>query len=266
MITLKEEYRLSDATDASAFPPRGWAKEFAKRALDLTAALALLTLTFPLILLAMALVKATSRGPALYSQVRVGRRGKLFHIYKIRSMRQDAESISGATWCKPGDSRITRVGLWLRKTHVDELPQLWNVLRGDMSMIGPRPERPEFVVQLESAIAHYNARLLMRPGITGFAQIQLPPDTDLESVKLKLAYDLHYVRHADFLFDVRIYFGTAMKVAGAAFASIRSWLGFADQEAVTYEYRSLDAVPRRRPAPLPTPTPAVETPEPATAR
>jgi lipopolysaccharide/colanic/teichoic acid biosynthesis glycosyltransferase len=188
-----------------------------KDVLDRVFAFVMLLVTSPLILMAMALVKLTSRGPALYSQTRVGRHGRLFTIYKIRSMIVESESLTGACWSMPGDQRVTPVGRWLRKSHIDELPQLWNVLMGHMSLVGPRPERPEFVPALEQAIPRYRDRLLVRPGITGFAQVQLPPDTGLDSVRTKLAYDLHYVQSIGFWFDVRICWATALKMAGASF-------------------------------------------------
>src|SRR5207248_4660391 len=143
---------------------------------------------------AMLLVKLTSPGPMLYTQTRLGRRGRPFTIYKIRTMLHDCESLTGPQWSTPGDTRITRVGRWLRRTHIDELPQLWNVLRGDMSLVGPRPERPEFIPELENAIPFYRDRLLVRPGITGLAQVQLPPDTDMDSVRRQLAHDIYYGR------------------------------------------------------------------------
>src|SRR5439155_12868491 len=120
-------------------------------------------------LLSMLLVKLTSRGPALYTQTRLGRNGRPFTIYKLRTMQHRCESLTGARWSTPGDPRITPVGRFLRKTHLDELPQLWNVLRGDMALVGPRPERPEFVPQLEQAVPHYRDRLLVRPGVSGLA-------------------------------------------------------------------------------------------------
>src|SRR5207249_2052434 len=123
---------------------------------------------------------------------------------------------SGPRWSTAGDPRVTPLGRILRKTHIDELPQLWNVLRGDMSLVGPRPERPEFIPQLQQAIPHYRDRLLVRPGLTGLAQVQLPPDTDLGSVRIKLAYDLYYVRRRGPWLDCRILFGTAFHVAGVS--------------------------------------------------
>src|SRR5262249_23695826 len=145
----------------------------------------------------------------------------------------------GARWSTPGDSRVTPVGRLLRLTHIDELPQLWNVLRGDMSLIGPRPERPEFVPQLERAIPLYRIRLLVRPGLTGLAQVQLPPDTNLDSVRVKLAYDLWYVRQLNFVLDLRILFATALKLFGVPFGVIRAVLGLARKEEIVPAYQEL---------------------------
>ena len=235
--------------------PTGYAD--GKRLLDFILALVLALLTAPLMLLAMFLIKVTSRGPAVYSQVRLGRGGVPFVIYKIRTMHQDAESLTGARWCTPGDSRITAVGRWLRKTHLDELPQLWNVLIGDMSLVGPRPERPEFVPQLEQAIPHYRGRLAVRPGVTGLAQVQLPPDTDLDSVRLKLAYDLDYVRHSSLWLDLRVCWATAFHVLGYSAETIRGLFAFHSRDAILTRYRELSSEqprtprePSRSPAPL----------------
>ena len=139
----------------------------------------------------------------------------------------------------PGDRRVTRLGRWLRKSHIDELPQLWNVLKGDMSLIGPRPERPEFLPQLEKAIALYGLRLLVRPGITGFAQIQLPPDSDIDSVRIKLAYDLHYVRKMGLLLDLAIYLGTIFKLIGLTYETLGKWCRFPKRDFVESEYQRL---------------------------
>jgi lipopolysaccharide/colanic/teichoic acid biosynthesis glycosyltransferase len=177
-------------------------------------ALVLLVLAAPLVLLAAGLVKLTSRGRALYKQTRLGKNGRPFTLYKIRTMHHDCERESGAKWSCPGDPRITPLGLFLRRTHIDELPQLWNVLRGEMSLVGPRPERPEFVPALAEAIPRYQERLLVRPGVTGLAQICLPPDTDLNSVRRKLIYDLYYVENQGPWLDLRIVLATAVKVVG----------------------------------------------------
>jgi len=210
-----------------------------KAAGDFLFAVVLLVLTAPLMLLAMALVRLTSRGPVVYSQTRLGKNGRPFTIYKLRTMIHECESLTGACWSVPGDKRITPVGRWLRRTHLDELPQLWNVIRGDMSLIGPRPERPEFVPNLERAIPHYRRRLFVRPGVTGLAQVQLPPDTDLASVRIKLAYDLYYVRVVNPWLDFRILWATFFKMIGVSFVTIRGLLGFPARETIEHAYTAM---------------------------
>ena len=192
-----------------------------KTALDIAVGVVMLVVTAPVIAAAALLVKLTSRGPAFYSQTRLGRHGKPFRIYKLRTMRHNCESLTGPQWSKPGDSRVTPLGRFLRKSHLDELPQLWNVVRGEMSLVGPRPERPEFLPQLEKALPHYRDRLLVRPGVTGLAQVQLPPDTDLASVRRKLACDLYYVQHVGLLLDVQILLATACYLAKLPFGLTR---------------------------------------------
>lgn len=182
-----------------------------KRAIDLVGALVLLLLTLPIILIAAILVRLTSRGPAFYSQTRVGKGGRPFTIFKLRTMYIDSEK-GGAQWSTQGDPRVTPLGRFLRRTHIDELPQLWNILTGDMSLIGPRPERPEFVPQLEAAIPGYKERLQVLPGASGLAQIHLDSDTDLSSVERKLAMDLYYVKHMGFWMDLRILLATVVHV------------------------------------------------------
>lgn len=191
-------------------PAVTWYNAF-KRAFDLLMALVLLILSLPIIIVAALMVKLTSRGPAFYSQTRVGKGGRPFTIWKLRSMVVDSEK-QGAVWCQKGDPRVTTVGRFLRRSHIDELPQLWNILRGDMSLVGPRPERPEFVPQLEMAIPGYKERLHVLPGVTGLAQIHLEPDTDLASVERKLAMDLYYVKTMNFWTDLRIVLATVIHV------------------------------------------------------
>jgi lipopolysaccharide/colanic/teichoic acid biosynthesis glycosyltransferase len=185
---------------------------------DRIVASVMLTAALPLILIMMGLVKATSRGPAIYKQRRLGLGGKCYDIYKIRTMRHDCERLTGARWAaKSGDSRVTPVGRLLRVTHLDELPQLWNVIRGDMSLVGPRPERPEFVPRLEKAIPNYHDRMVVRPGITGLAQVQLPADEKLEDVRRKVVCDICYIQKMNPWLDLKILAGTALKIAGVSF-------------------------------------------------
>ena len=177
-------------------------------------ALLLLVLTAPVMLVAVLLVKLTSRGPALYTQTRVGRGGVPFTLYKLRTMVHNCERLTGPCWSPPGDRRVTAVGRFLRRTHLDEVPQLWNVLRGEMSLVGPRPERPEFVPHLDREIPRYRERLAVRPGLTGLAQLWLPPDTDLASVRRKLTYDLFYLRHRGPWLDLRLLVATVLYLGG----------------------------------------------------
>jgi lipopolysaccharide/colanic/teichoic acid biosynthesis glycosyltransferase len=160
------------------------------------------------------LVRLTSRGPAIYRQLRVGRHGRPFFMYKIRTMRHDAEVTSGPVWARPGDPRVTPLGRVLRKVHLDEVPQLFNVLKGEMSLVGPRPERPEFTQQLALRIPNYLERLTVLPGITGLAQINLPPDSDLDSVRRKVLLDLEYITTASCFLDLRMLLCTAVRLLG----------------------------------------------------
>jgi lipopolysaccharide/colanic/teichoic acid biosynthesis glycosyltransferase len=210
-----------------------------KGGIDFVVAAGLLVLAMPLILIAMVLVRLTSRGPALYSQRRLGRDGRPFTIYKIRSMYQDCERLSGPQWSSQDDPRVTPVGRYLRLTHLDELPQLLNVLRGEMSLVGPRPERPEFVTELDKAIPHYRERMLVRPGLTGLAQVQLPPDTDLESVRRKLACDLYYIQRVSFLLDLKILCSTASYLGGISFNVPRLLFRVPSGQPVEDAYRQL---------------------------
>jgi lipopolysaccharide/colanic/teichoic acid biosynthesis glycosyltransferase len=198
----------------------------------LVVAFALLVLAAPLVVLAAGLVKLTSRGPAFYTQTRVGRDGELFTIYKIRTMVHDCESLTGPRWTFPGDPRITWVGHFLRLSHLDELPQLINVLRGEMSLIGPRPERPEFVQKLEQAYPTYRRRLLIRPGITGLAQVQLSADTDVAGVGRKLAHDFLYLERLGPWLDLRILLCTALFALSVPFRFSRKLLRLPDCEAI----------------------------------
>ncbi|MGH7226598.1 MAG: sugar transferase, partial [Gemmataceae bacterium] len=203
-----------------------------KQAVDAILAALLTVPALPLIAVAAVLVKLTSRGPALYTQTRVGENGRLFSIWKIRSMIHNCESLTGPRWSMPDDPRVTRIGSFLRSSHIDELPQLLNVLRGEMSLIGPRPERPEFVPALERQLPGYWQRLTVRPGVTGLAQVQLPPDSDLTSVRRKLAHDLYYVRHLSPWLDARLLIGTVFHALGLPLGSAGKLVGLPDTTAV----------------------------------
>lgn len=174
-----------------------------KRALDVFVSLLLMLATLPVLLVAVLATKAGSRGPALYFQNRVGVRGRLFRIVKIRTMVENAEA-AGAQWALQNDKRITLVGRLLRATRIDELPQLWNILCGDMSLIGPRPERPEFIQSLAAEIPYYRARLCVRPGLTGWAQIMYRYGNSVDDARIKLEYDLYYIKNRSVLLDLSI--------------------------------------------------------------
>jgi sugar transferase (PEP-CTERM system associated) len=180
----------------------------ARRMVNFSVALIGLILSLPLFPLVMLAVKLSSPGPVLYRQQRVGRRGKIFHCYKFRTMRQDAEADTGATWATDDDPRITKVGKLLRSARLDEIPQLWCVLKGDMHFVGPRPERPEFVEWLSKEIPYYGVRHMVRPGITGWAQVQYKYGNTLEDAREKLQYDLFYIKNASLGLDLLIMFQT----------------------------------------------------------
>ena len=175
----------------------------AKRLFDITASLLLLILSAPFIVFGALAVKLDSKGPALYRQTRVGLFGQTFEVIKLRSMRTDAE-IDGAQWAAKDDPRVTRIGKFLRKTRIDELPQTWSVLKGEMSFVGPRPERPEFVADLEDKLSYYAERHMVKPGITGWAQVNYPYGASIEDSRHKLEYDLYYVKNYTPFLDLLI--------------------------------------------------------------
>jgi lipopolysaccharide/colanic/teichoic acid biosynthesis glycosyltransferase len=179
-----------------------------------TLAMLMLIVSLPVLALLVAVIRLTSRGPGVYRQTRVGQNGRQFTLYKLRTMRLDAEVGSGAVWSQPGDPRVTLVGRLLRWSHLDELPQLLNVVRGEMSLIGPRPERPEFTTLLARQVPGYLGRLDVPPGITGLAQVLLPPDSSVESVQAKLELDLDYIQRASWWLDLRILVCTAFRLLG----------------------------------------------------
>jgi exopolysaccharide biosynthesis polyprenyl glycosylphosphotransferase len=184
-----------------------------KRMLDVVAAIVGLTLTAPLMLAVAGAIRVTSRGPVLYHQTRVGQHGRLFTIHKFRSMRTDAEALTGPVWVNTRhDPRVTPIGTWLRRFRLDELPQLWNVLKGDMSLVGPRPERPTFVAQLTQQIPFYGQRHIVRPGLTGWAQVRYTYAASVEDALQKLQYDFFYIKHLSIAFDLYIIAATVKTV------------------------------------------------------
>lgn len=201
-------------------------------------ALVLLLITVPVLLVLSAIIRLTSRGPSIYRQIRVGLYGRPFLMYKLRTMRQDAEAGKGALWCQPRDPRVTFVGRILRASHLDEIPQLINVARGEMALIGPRPERPEFTQTLAREIPGYMQRHVVRPGITGLAQVQLPPDSNLESVRRKLVFDLEYARHGTLWLDARILLATLFRLFGSRFSIAANLLRLKHTHSVPRSYRA----------------------------
>ncbi len=188
-----------------------WEKTI-KRMLDIIVSLVVLVVALPILLAIGIAVRLTSKGPAIYKQRRVGRNGRVFTIYKYRTMLDNAEKHSGPTWAKKDDPRVTKLGYWLRKLRIDEVPQLINVLKGDMSLVGPRPERPHFVEQFSKQIPLYTRRLRVRPGITGWAQVKWKYDTSLDDVKEKTKFDLFYIENASLRMDAKILINTIITI------------------------------------------------------
>lgn len=202
------------------------------RATNLVVALAALVVLAPVMLVIGLLIKLDSPGPVIYRQLRIGhdrrrgdrqarrsRRGmdlggRPFVIYKFRTMERDAEAETGPVWATPADRRVTRVGRILRRTRLDELPQFWNVVKGDMAVVGPRPERPNFVLSLRNEIADYQVRHRVRPGITGWAQLHVGSDRSVDDVRVKLGYDLEYVERRSLWLDLRIMLRTVPMILG----------------------------------------------------
>lgn len=200
------------------------------RFLNVTLAVVGLVLTLPILVIVALLIKATSRGPILYTQTRVGldrrwRRtlalresrqedlgGQVFTIFKLRTMRVDAEKVSGAVWATENDPRVTTLGRYLRKYRIDEIPQLWNILRGDMNIVGPRPERPSIVARLRQDIPEYRFRHRVKPGLTGLAQINQKYDACLEDVRAKVSWDLRYIQEQSLWLDIRVMLKTVPSV------------------------------------------------------
>jgi sugar transferase (PEP-CTERM system associated) len=194
---------------------QGFGRTFIKRIFDLLCAALLIVVSLPVIVVTALLIKLESKGPLLYRQERVGRNGKSFFVNKFRSMRTDAEQDGKPVWATANDSRVTRVGAVIRKLRIDELPQLFNVLKGDMSLVGPRPERPFFVEQLTAQIPYFAARHSVKPGVTGWAQVRYQYGSTVEDSQEKLQYDLYYVKNHSLFLDIIILFETVFVVLTA---------------------------------------------------
>ena len=188
------------------------------------AAVLLLVALTPLILVVAVLVRLASPGPAFYRQTRLGKGGRQFTIHKIRTMTHDCEAVTGAVWAARHDPRITPLGRLLRDSHIDELPQLWNVVRGQMSLIGPRPERPEIAAQLEKSLPEFSRRLSILPGLTGLAQVRLGADHDLDDSRAKLAHDLYYIQKLGFILDFRIALATFFHCTSSLLEATSHWI------------------------------------------
>jgi sugar transferase (PEP-CTERM system associated) len=199
-MIFSDGFRKSDRTEAI------------KRLSDIVLASIGLLLASPLMLGVWIAMRVSSSGPAVYHQVRTGKDGVPFTIHKFRSMRVDAEATSGAVWATQNDPRVTKLGRFLRRTRLDELPQLWNVLRGDMSFVGPRPERPEFIAELSRQIPFYGQRHVVRPGLTGWAQVRHGYGSSVNAAQEKLQYDLFYIKHMSIAFDLYIVLETVKTV------------------------------------------------------
>jgi exopolysaccharide biosynthesis polyprenyl glycosylphosphotransferase len=179
-------------------------QRLAKRSIDMGVAVMVLVPFLPLWVLTGVMIVLDSRGPVFFTQERVGKKGRMFKLYKFRSMVFDAERETGPVWATPDDKRVTRVGKILRKLRLDEVPQFINVLKGEMSLVGPRPERPYFVEQLKKEVKFYTRRLIIRPGITGWSQVRHRYDRSLEDVKAKIQYDLYYLENMSLTLDFKI--------------------------------------------------------------
>jgi sugar transferase (PEP-CTERM system associated) len=191
---------------------QGFVRETVKRFFDVMTSAVLVLVTLPIMILTALCIYLEDRGPVFYRQERVGQGGRVFTIFKVRSMRDDAERDGQPRWAGAGDNRTTTVGRIIRKLRIDELPQILNVLRGDMSFVGPRPERPFFVEQLASKIPYYGARHSIKPGITGWAQVRYPYGASLDDAVEKLQYDLYYVKNHTLFLDIMVLIETVQVV------------------------------------------------------
>ena len=253
---------LAAGTRVHLARPGGWYPAV-KPGVDFALALLLLVPALPVIAACWVAVRLSSPGPGFYTQTRAGYRGRGYKIIKLRTMGHDCERRTGIQWSQKGDARVTRVGKLLRASHLDELPQLFNVLRGEMSLIGPRPERPEVIRAkgLGEQVPGYGHRQAVRPGVTGLAQIQLPADSDLLSVRHKVVYDVYYIQRPGLWLDLRILAATALKAAGLGPAWLRRLFRLPTRAVVTEAFLdNLVPPPTRRRRSLPKRGPGISSP------
>jgi lipopolysaccharide/colanic/teichoic acid biosynthesis glycosyltransferase len=200
---------------------------------DRVVAASILTATLPILAVCWLLIRCSSAGPAVTRQQRIGRNGRCFDLLKLRTLVQDVDLRSGSVPAAPSDPQLTRVGVFLRKINLDELPQIWNVLRGDMSLVGPRPERPESAYMLSHYVPGYQRRHAVKPGITGLAQVNLPPEGNLDDVRRKLTLDLEYIRRSSVMLDFRLMVHLGAKMFGCSPAIACRLLGLEQKTDLT---------------------------------
>jgi len=246
-VDLTDEEMQNTVFASCEIPPQSRQYFVRKYLVERILAAILLILFLPILAVLGILIKITSRGSIIYSQQRTGENGESFTIYKLRSMFQDIENRSGKIWSSSGDYRVTKLGRFLRFTHLDEIPQLYNVVKGEMTLVGPRPERPEFVQVLIEKVDGYYCRHSMRPGITGLAQIYLPPDDSVDSVKKKIRHDLIYMRTACFTLDLRIWICTALRLVGIRHGLGPKLLGL-NQQLASFKRPADESSERTQPA------------------
>jgi lipopolysaccharide/colanic/teichoic acid biosynthesis glycosyltransferase len=210
-----------------------------KRIFDFVISLIAFVIFLPVIAICAIAVRVSSRGPAFFCQQRLGYRGRVFTLIKLRTMVADAERETGPVWSGSDDPRVTRLGRFLRDTHFDELPQLLNVLKGDMSLVGPRPERPEIAVGIEQRIPLFSDRLSELPGVTGLAQVRLPPDCDEPGLQRKLAHDLYYIKYGSLGMDFSILLATGMQFVSSIVRGVSSFWSLPSRQRVELEFLPL---------------------------
>ena len=229
MLVQQRHSPITASSDLADMPEQLFGPKFRwyavmRPGLDFLLGLLLLTCLSPVIIGGAVAVKLTSPGPAFYCQTRLGRKGRKFTIVKLRTMVHNAEALTGPVWAQSNDPRTTRLGRFLRNTHIDEFPQLFNVVTGRMGLIGPRPERPEIATSVEWDIPHFRQRLQVRPGITGLSQLVLPADSDIEDVRKKFLTDIYYIQNMNPVLDAQVSFYTLTYLLSASWHGLRHFV------------------------------------------